>query len=311
MRYKSSNKIGEGRYYTASSPFGHQAFLDWAKAADLPSSRILEPFAGSNSLIDYLKRMGLCDRFSSYDIVPAANRVKQRDTLGDFPAGFDVCITNPPWLAKNSATIRGLPYPDCRHDDLYKFALEKCIAHCGYVAILVPESFIRARIFRERLTDFVSLTPKMFNDTGHPVGLALFRPEKTQSTVVWSDSKKIGTLAQLEAKRLKPVPDGPDVRFNDPCGNVGLIALDNIQSASIRFCEVEELAAYNVKPTGRHITKVKFAGDVHIDKWNECLKHFREATYDVLLTCYKGIRKDGMYRRRLDWQLARGIMHHA
>ena len=94
----------------------------------------------------------------SCDIHPADERVEMRDTLDAFPLGFDVCITNPPWLAKNSVTARGLAFPDCSYDDLYKFALEKCLDNCGWVAALVPELFIRASLFQERLTDFVSLT---------------------------------------------------------------------------------------------------------------------------------------------------------
>ena len=300
-----------GQFFTANNPFNLSPFKRWARAAGLPDSRVLEPFAGSNSLINHLERMGLCNRFVSYDIQPAAKSVKRRDTLTSFPRGFDVCVTNPPWLAKNSATARGLPFPKTRYDDLYKHALGECVDNCGFVAALVPESFVRAGLFHERLSDFISLTSRLFNDTGHPVGLALFRPNPSKDVRVWSDNRKVGILSELESMRPKPYEDGPDIRFNDPQGNVGLIALDNTQSASIRFCDIRELADYRVKPTGRHITKVRVQGPVHIEKWNRSIKEFRQETWDVLMTCYKGIRKDGMYRRRLDWQLARGIIHHA
>ncbi len=197
-RSLASGKRELGRYYTAGNPFTHPAFLRWAQAARLPNARILEPFAGANHLIHHLQSMGLCCSFTSYDITPANPRVQQRDTLADFPTNYDVCVTNPPWLAKNSATARGLPFPPSKHDDLYKVALERCLEHCAWVAALIPESFIRADIYQDRLQEFVSLTANMFEDTGHPVGLALFGPKSVADVQTWSGFEKIGSLASLQ-----------------------------------------------------------------------------------------------------------------
>ena len=305
------SKRAKGQFYTEGNPFRHRAFRKWAKDAGLPETRVLEPFAGSNSLIWHLQGMDLCNSFKSYDIEPAARFVSKRNTLASFPKGFDVCVTNPPWLARNSATVRGIAFPDCPYDDLYKFALSKCLAECGHVAALVPESFIRAGEFQERLISFVSLTTNLFSDTGHPTGLALFGPDKCPDVQVWSGKDNLGFLSDLEMHRPQPRPDGPQVRFNDPDGNAGLIALDNTREASIRFCDAAELDGYKVKTTGRHITKMRVEGPIDIAGWNKMLEEFRKKTRDVLLTCYKGIRKDGQYRRRLDWNLARGIIHHA
>lgn len=302
-----------GRYYTSGNPFDNLPFVNWAQQAGLPGNRILEPFAGANSLIKLLANMGLCSHAASYDIKPADAGVRQKDTLKAFPAGCDICVTNPPWLAKNSATIRGLTFPDCRHDDLYKYALEKCLDNCGHVAALIPESFITADLFQDRLQSFVSLTARMFTETGHPVGLALFGPEPVCDVEVWSGTRHVGRLSLLQQCKPKPQASGAPVRFNDPDGNVGLIALDNTKEASIRFCDVRELANYKVKATGRHITKLHVGGGakMRIREWNRLIDEFREKTHDVLMTCYKGIRKDGKYRRRCDWALARGIIHRA
>ena len=305
------NKRRRGQYYTKKNPFDHPAFASWARRVNLQNVRILEPFAGDNSLVWHLESMALCRSFASFDIEPAEKRVKYRNSLEYFPEGFDVCVTNPPWLAKNSATARGMLFPACEYDNLYKLALSKCLEHCRHVAALVPESFIRANLFRDRLTEFISLTARLFPDTGHPVGLALFGPEATEDVFVWSGGAKIGFLSRLSRLRPYPRPDGPTVRFNAAGGNVGLFALDNTVGPSIRFCDVRELANYEVKPSGRHVTKIRVEDEIKIDKWNTLLEIFREETQDVLLTCYKGIRKDGKYRRRLDWSVARGIIHKA
>ena len=300
-----------GQYFTSGNPFDNSPFADWAKHAGLPKERVLEPFAGSNRLIETLQNMGLCKKSTSFDISPANRDVSQRDTLTEFPEGYDICISNPPWLAKNSATFRGLSYPDCAYDDLYKFALEKYLNHCSFVAALVPESFITADIFQDRLQDFISLTFDMFKETNHPVGLALFVPEPVLDVNIWSGTERIGLLSPLKKMEPQPQQTGPTVKFNDPNGNLGLIALDNTKGPSIRFCEVEELADYQVKQTCRHITKINVDGEININYWNKVLTEFKEKTSDVLMTCYKGLRRDGKYRRRCSWALARGVIHHA
>ena len=307
----AEEKRRNGQFFTHGNPFQHKVFLWWSELANIARETILEPFAGANSLIEHLEHMDLCADFQSFDISPSSKRVKKKDTLENFPRGFNVCVTNPPWLAKNSATVRGFEFPDCSYDDLYKFALSKCLDYCRWIAALVPESFICANLFRERLIGFISLTPDIFADTGHPVGLALFGPSKGKRTDVWYGDSHIGNLESIEALRPKPTEDGPGVTFNDPDGNVGLYALDNTREASIRFCPIDELSDYEVKGSGRHITKMTVEGEIRIDDWNSFIADFRNQTKDVLMTSYKGIRKDGMYRRRLDWSLARGIIHNA
>ncbi len=73
-----------------------------------------------------------------------------RDTLKDFPVGFEVCVTNPPWLAKNSATKMQVPFYAGEYDDLYKYSLDKCLENCKNVIAIIPESFIRTNLFLGR-----------------------------------------------------------------------------------------------------------------------------------------------------------------
>ena len=320
----SNTQRAYGQFFTELNPFDHPAFLQWADQAQLSNMQVLEPFAGANSLVGHLMAMGLCAAFSSFDIEPQSTDVQERDTLASFPTGYHVCITNPPWLAKNLATFRGLPFYAAGYDDVYKFALDRCLEHCQWVAALIPESFIRADLFRSRLTDFVSLPHRLFKETKHPVGLALFAPHGTAAVRLWLGDEYIGRLTEQgrlvcsaelalvpEIARPTACPEGPTVRFNVPDGNVGLIALDNTKEASIRFCEGRELDGYAVKSSGRHITRVSVEGEVNLNRWNEYLLDFRERTRDLLMTCYRGVRQDGMYRRRLDWDMARGIIHNA
>ena len=301
------DKRKDGRFYTEGNPFHHQQFQKWADIAKIPKEKILEPFAGSNNLIKMLKSANLCNQFKSYDISPSDESVIQKDTIRDFPKGFNVCVTNPPWLARNSATRRRLPYPKTKYDDMYKHCLDISLKNCGYVAALIPESFICSKQFLPRLDSFISLNQKMFSDTDHPVGLALFHPIETRSKKVYFGNKLLGTLEELKGYLPKNNKKF-NVKFNTEDGNLGFIGLDNTKGRSIRFCDIEELKDYQVRHTSRVITKIKTETPMDIKKANEFIENFRNKTNDVFLTAYRGLRKDGMYRRRMDYALTRDII---
>ena len=297
----------------------------WANASNLAQQITLEPFAGAKDIPQLIDAANLqCRDWAFFDIKPGAKRIVQRDTLADFPKEFNVCITNPPWLARNSATRRGLPFPEATsYDDLYKYALEQCLMHCGWVAAIIPEAFIRSGLFLQRLHDFISLVPQtqgkteqengkrdtsyMFEDTEHPVGLALFAPHTTSDVKVWRNNQFLGRINEL--RRHLPQPSSNrGIVFNDPNGNLGLIAIDNTVSASIRFCPAAELKDYPIRVHCRSITKIGVPWDVDIEMLNARLATIREKTHDVFLTAFKGMRRDGYYRRRLDWALSRAIV---
>ena len=319
-------KRANGRYYTRGNPFQLEPFKHWAKEVNLEQQTILEPFAGAKDIPHLIDSTDLmCQNWAFYDIEPGAKGIVQQDTLAEFPTGYNVCITNPPWLARNSATRRGLPFPEATHyDDLYKYALEQCLTNCKWVAAIIPEAFIRSGLFLQRLCDFISLVPQtqkgtttqenttrntsyMFEDTEHPVGLALFAPNTTSDVRVWRNNELLGKFSELQ-RYLPPRSPNRSIVFNDPKGNLGLFAIDNTVSASIRFCPPAELGEYRIRNQCRSITKIGVPWDVDIDKLNAKLKNIREKTHDVFLTAFKGLRRDRHYRRRLDWALARSII---
>ena len=320
---KMDEKRANGRYYTRGNPFQLNPFQTWAKALNLEQQIALEPFAGAKDIPQLIDAADLrCRDWAFFDIEPGTNGIVQQDTLANFPKGFNVCITNPPWLARNSATRRGLPFPETTHyDDLYKYALEQCLTHCGWVAAIIPEAFIRSGLFLKRLHDFISLVPQthhpldkegkrgstMFADTEHPVGLALFTPEATPNVRIWRNNQFLGGLNELR-KHLPQPSSNRSIVFNDPNGNLGLIAIDNTVSASIRFCPPAELGNYPIRHQSRSITRIRVPWDVNIDILNARLTTIREKTHDVFLTAFKGLRRDGHYRRRLDWALTRSII---
>ena len=306
-------KRARGRFYTAGNPFTLAPFREWADRAGLPGRRVLEPFAGAGGLIRMLRELSLCGDFAAYDIDPANPAVRRRDTLADFPSGFEVCVTNPPWLARNSATRRGLPYPGGAYDDLYKRCLELCLAHCPHVAALVPASFLQSGLFRGRLEHYILLHRLLFDDTENPVCLALFGPEPTATVHIYHDGEYVGDLRAL-ARRLPVEKRRRGLRFNDPGGALGFISFDDVRRPSIRFCGADEIRDYSIKTSSRFVTRIGGCGRVtsaRVARLNRSISAFRRDTADVFLTPFKGLRRDGQYRRRMEFALARKFINAA
>ena len=301
-----------GVYYTAlHNPFLYRGFVDWAQEHKISNRVILEPFAGSNNLIDMLRKQKLCKKYSSYDINPTSPKVKQQDTINDYPQGYDVCITNPPWLYKSSASRRGLPFPSIAYDDIYKHCLSLCLENSPVVAALIPASFIQSGLFRQRLEKLIFIHKKLFSFTDNPVCLALFGDEDVNNVQIYLDDKHIGELAELE-QHLPNSRTIDSIKFNVPEGELGFIGIDNNVEPSIRFCLGDELSQHEIKESSRAITRISIR-NVTIDAEfinlvNRKIQQIRKRTHDVFLTTFKGIRKDGLYRRRMEYALARNII---
>jgi hypothetical protein len=325
-----NSKIELGQFYTRNNPFQFERFSTWLRnIPNLPNAKFIEPFGGSNSIVQMILETFpeiQTSQWSSFDIHPEAQqenlvpeiRLVKRDTIKNFPAGFSVCITNPPYLAKNSATRKGLSTDFGNFQDLFEVSLSKMLENTPYVAAIIPESFITRKIFQDRLEFVISLNFQMFDDTEFPVCLAVFSPQTTPKFEIWRGSTLVAEVPELDSKIsnvLMPVV-APVFRFNDPAGPIGLNAIDGTKEASIRFRDGREIASENIKVSSRSLTRIssKFLNEnpdalpAVIEEANRLLTLYREITNDVYLTSFKGLRSDGMYRRRLDWRIAGQVL---
>ncbi|MDE0092552.1 MAG: hypothetical protein OXN83_04635, partial [Oligoflexia bacterium] len=64
-------KRSKGQYFTKGNPFGLKPFQKWLDKTNLSHGIFLEPFAGANDIVNTLDSMGMCSKFSSYDISPS------------------------------------------------------------------------------------------------------------------------------------------------------------------------------------------------------------------------------------------------
>lgn len=314
------NKKELGKFYTVNNPFELKPFRDWFNSIpDIEEAVILEPFAGANNIV---KLMNVPNQWKCYDIYPCKPsenqapefKVIKRDTVQNFPKGYSVCITNPPYLAKNSATRNKIVYQGEPYDDLYKKCLDLMLKDLDYIAAIIPESFITAGIFTERLSCVISLTCKMFDDTDCPVCLAIFDKERSDDFYVYRMEECLGAYNK-SLIWYKPIGGSLfNWKINDPSGEIGIICVDNTSGPSIQFVEGNTIKSEDIKDSSRSLTRVSISGTkikdlkMFLYRCNQYLTWYRENTQDVFMTSFKGLRKDGKYRRRLDFETAKAIM---
>lgn len=312
-----TNKREYGQYFTMTNPFDIDVFYDWMELFIDDNTEILEPFAGSCNICDMIKDIGYNNNWVCYDIDPVSNdyNVEQRDTIANFPEGFTAAITNPPYLYKSSAKRRGIAFTNDKYDDLYKVSLDVMLNNLDYVAAIIPESFITSGLFHNRLYAVISLTCRMFSDTECPVCLALFVPEEQDDFMVYRQNEFIGNYELIKDKL--PISNS-SVKWimNDSNGSIGIRCIDNTKEASIAFIRGDTIDSDKIKSTSRSLTRVgglpqNINLDDFIETCNEILEQYRHDTYDIFLTAFKGLREDGMYRRRLDYKTAKTIMNMA
>ena len=337
---------------TDGDPFRFPCVEEWIRETVVPNVgdrvSLCEPYAGTCSLIrsfdDHFAGMFGSMDWSAYDINPPDTSdslcpgimVRHANTLLDMPGTYDLVVTNPPYLARNSARRRGLDFPFGRRGigidkpaDLYQFALDTCLSHAKYVIALIPESFITSRYDKSRLDRTLSLPGDMFSDTECPVCLAMFSEHGSGSDggnalYGWdvTGDGLIGTYSDIERESERILSGGTQdtvasIRFNDPNGRLGLRGVDSSGTARMAFVPGDTIDPSTVKQSSRSITRMSsdaLAGcdlDAIIRRCNETLAEWRDATNDVFLTAFKGTRDDGRYRRRLSFAVAARIVARA
>jgi hypothetical protein len=282
MRHTRTDKqIELGQFFTTKNPFKNsQAFKEWYN--QLPTQTYLEPFAGSGYLFNYIK-----GDWVGYDIEPKHPDIIQQNTLNNFPTGFSVCITNPPYLAKNVITRKRLNV-SITHEDLYLDCLSKCLDNCDYVAAIIPSTFINQTKFHSRLSHFDKIDAKLFDSTDEPVCVAYFLPT-TQNTKFYVNGEHVQPIT-LTTKN-------PSIQFNSLESNYTLFAIDSVKGNSIH---VSKYSGETIKHSNRHIVPFK-SEPLDLDKLNQAINQWRNQTNDLFLTSFKSLKHDGAYRKRMSF----------
>lgn len=281
------DKILLGQYYTKQNPFKGSAFDIWNNERP-KDCKILEPFAGAGNLFSMVD-----GNWVGYDIQPNHPDIIQQDTIKEFPTGYKVCITNPPYLAKNSlARKKGELF--FKHEDLYLDCIELSLQNCEYVAAIIPSTFFGTKMFRDRLMCWDKMDCELFEDTFHPVGVAYFGPNNYDTKLFVN-----GESVSITPPPQKLVP----IQFNVEDGNYVLFAIDKNTGDNIHIEPVSDSfdRTKYLKNTSRNYVLFHYNGSLNVDKVNDTISRWRIQTKDFELTSFKSTMKSGKYRKRMSF----------
>ncbi|TQC53968.1 hypothetical protein E1I18_01430 [Mycoplasmopsis mucosicanis] len=320
-------KLQKGQFFTEQDVFeNNDVFIDFMQKNNLWNKKILEPFAGSNNLIKFLQKIKPQINYRSYDIEPKNKNVYKNDSINNWNyQGFDLVITNPPYLSKHSAKRMKIDVDFGDFDDLYKLSIFKCIQNVRFTVAIIPTTLINSnrkkdKILIQKLIAFQLLPNKQnFKDTEHPVALAYFDNLKNNENIdfdIYENNKfieKYSNLIEIEKSILKST-NTHEIIFNKPNGNVCVNTGDNtLDKSNIRFLEGEWLSSDEVKTTDRHKVKLEIRGieitQHHIDKLNNKINELRQNKCDYLWASFKGVSKNGHFRKRIDFGTIKRIIN--
>ena len=289
------NKQLLGQFYTTSDPFaGSDAFSLWNSLRPR-GVKILEPFAGAGLLYSYLD-----EEWVGYDIDPKIDGIIKQDTIANFPTGFEVCITNPPYLAKTTISRQKLNV-SIQYQDLYLDCLELMLNHCDYVAAIIPSTYYNTNLFQDRLIAWDKLDREIFSDTDVPVGVAYFAPT-SKGVSLFVNGKQI--------EENPPQNVSSDISFNDENGNYVLCAIDTTKGRNIHIHnDIDNFDRKKyLKNTSRNYSLFYSSRQLDIDKINSFINEWRDETNDFYLTSFKSTMKSGIYRKRMNFNILKWII---
>lgn len=308
-----------GQYFTRNDIWLKPQIKDFMLNSGVSS--VLDPFCGNGDLLKVARDLGF-KNCVGYDIDSTLNW-KINDSLKYIEKTDALILTNPPYLAKNSAKRRKSPsykyFDGNNYSDLYLIALDRILDSSEKSVVIIPESFLQTGLFCERLHSLTVIEDNPFIDTECPVCVACFddREKDANEVAIFKNNEFLFTMDELNRMRKKPKNTLP-LTFNDKEGQVGIRCIDGVQvNNNICYSKPDKLNydLNKICTSSRSITVVGVETDKSIEKListaNDILYDYREKTKDLLLCAFKGNQTDNSRRRRLDFATARAIMEEA
>ncbi len=323
-RYKDIDgpKTSGGRFYTTQAHWLTPPVLAFLERALQEAPGFLDPFAGAGHLLE------VCSTRFQRPVAGLdlhAERWPTRDSLRHIPATDAIIVTNPPYLAKHSASRKGVAgtvapyYLETGLDDLYQIALRRCLEAARFTLAIIPETFLGSAFDKGALVLVSVLEQNPFEDTENPVCVACFDTSRVDGAVaarLFVEDRYCGTYGDIFGLRQTSRRDDRVV-FNDPAGAIAFRAVDSKEpDAPIAFLPAEHFAYQRakIKISSRLLTYLSVRNLPAsrrlelIDVANGRLAKLREASHDLILSPFKGNTKAGTRRRRLDYGLARALL---
>ncbi|MCL5006854.1 MAG: hypothetical protein M1153_01795 [Patescibacteria group bacterium] len=318
----SIKKRSLGQFFTRNDFWIKEHILNFIRTSG--TTIAYDPFAGSGDLLKVAREMGF-EKYEGLDVDSSLGWGFNDSLLNVPKISGSIIITNPPYLTNYSAKRRGIYsavekyFSTCDYDDLYQLAIEKCLQN-DFGIIIVPETFINSGFPKNRLVSITIIEDQLFLDTENPVCVICFdnKIKPYGKIKVYKGNEFIGYLDYFE--KLRRIPRrNRYIKFNSLEGQIALRAVDTTNPYKpILFMKPSEIDydLRGIKHSSRLITLIEIGADFDlIDKIieysNNLLFDFRKKTRDVLLSPFKGNKKNGERRRRLDYMTARAILEDA
>lgn len=312
-----------GQFFTKNHFWLKKHIVEFIKSTN--AELAFDPFAGAGDLLNVAKGLGF-KKVKGLDIDKTLNWDFNDSLLSIPKIKNSIIITNPPYLTNYSAQRKKIyenvkKYFDiCNYDDIYQLAIEKCLESNSFGVMIIPETFINSSFPKNRLVSITIIEDSMFDDTDNPICVICFDgKDKDYSEIkVYKNDKHLGNFQYFEKMRKVPKKN-IKIIFNSLEGQIALRAVDATRAEKpIKFMKPEmiDYDLSTIKVSSRLITLIKLdieknMIDKIIDQSNKILLNFREKTEDTLLSPFKGNKKNGERRRRLDYKTARAILEEA
>lgn len=327
-----SDKVALGSFFTTDAAWLNEPVRNFLSLAFLESTTpsVLDPFAGDGHLLELVNReFGV----ATFGLDIAGDKWARNDSLVSIPnPSNSIIVTNPPYLANHSAKRKGVDdlvasyFDGSDYDNLYKIALDRCLAVADYVVAVIPETFLLSSFPKNRLQLVSVIENEIFSDTEAPTVVACFGPAiaassaKENTAEVFINQMRIGALAEIMSLRNGRSRSGIICKFNAPNGRIGLRAVDSadgITRAGFILASEFFYPRNRTKISSRLLTyiEVPHLSDeqlpAFVERANQILSQLRESSSDLILAPFKGNTKQGKRRRRLDYALARQVLNAA
>lgn len=316
----NSKKIKLGQFFTTGTEWLKPQVIDFIQKSGCTIA--YDPFAGEGHLLEISSLYGI-KKTIGLDIDSSLTWVINDSLLKIPNIENAIIITNPPYLAKQSATRKKMDlseyFNESTYDDLYLIALDRMIEAQKYVVAIIPESFINSTYKNKKfLKSITILEENPFTDTDAPVCVVCFDGiEKGYDRIkVYKNGKFENDLQTVESIRIDP-QNTVKISFNNLGGWLGIRAVDSTDDKTFIKFDFKDKFTYdwenNIKASSRHYTLVDI--DIannkkqdFVNKCNDLLNLIRIKSADTVLTPFMGNTNKGVRRRRLDFKLARAIM---
>jgi len=232
-----ASKTSSGQFYTTQEHWLTEPVAAFIEMALEEAPGFLDPFAGEGHLLEVCA--GRFNRpVTGLDL--HAPRWPRHDSLDHLPITNSIIITNPPYLAKHSASRKGVAgtvaryYQESGRDDPHQTALLRCLNAARFTVAIIPETFLNSRFPKGNLVLVSVLEKNPFEDTENPVCVACFDTQVdsgVQTARVFLEARFCSRLGELAILR-KTAPHDPRIRFNDPSGELSLRAVDSTDPAA-------------------------------------------------------------------------------